>query len=553
MSDVVYDVYAYDQYSYRWTLIKQFQGQRREAALEFGDELYREKHILAVRVIEDKTDPETGENREKKLYNRKKVDPLPKKPAAAPVRPASRSTSSGPSTRTTAPRAAVRPAEGLSPRARQAVALMMAALAIAMIALGLMVTKATGITPGVSGGFIAALGAAFALVSAGGLGLLVNSPAEREYLTSRLFELLSEKADRPAEAAPDAPAPAEQVAEAPAADLPQEEPAASVEAEEPDLVLLDPDDPDSAVSKERKSSLMGVVLGLAAVVKTWVGKLTQRPDCAQNGVLSQHVRFGVHLFVAGLSDRMARKQRWTQPEQRFVVKECLIAVFEEPQTAGRFAASFDEYLAEPRYLEMYRAGQDWDGNMVEDMPVLPEVLERWLTKSDGATMAQAVTVMFTDIVGSTAFTQEHGDKKQMELVQAHDRIVRQAIEDHRGRWVKHTGDGAMLAFERPLEALRAALQIQNEARVHNEIMPHLPLGLRIGLSAGKPIKAGDDLFGSTVQLAARVCALADTGQVVIAAAVYEACSDSGYAFASMGSKDLKGFPEPQAVYAVNGS
>ena len=109
------------------------------------------------------------------------------------------------------------------------------------------------------------------------------------------------------------------------------------------------------------------------------------------------------------------------------------------------------------------------------------------------------TIMFTDIVGSTAMTQDLGDDAAMLLVNAHDEIVRAALKEARGREVKHTGDGIMASFVSAVAAVRCAIRIQQGTRDHAAANPTVPLQVRIGLAAGEPVEQNQDLFGSTVQ------------------------------------------------------
>ncbi len=546
MADPVYDVYAF--IDYRWQLVKQFQGRQRDAAVEYAEFVYREKHVLAYRVIEEIADA-SGEIRERKVANKKKVDTLPKRPPPTRVAPRNipgaqaRGPAAGSGAKTAAP---VEPSQ-LSQRGRQAITMLLIALAIGAVAVLLVFLNAVGALSVVSSGALTALGAGFAAATAAGLGMLATAPDERGLIMRQVFSFLSESESKPQ---PAGPPPTIATTTAPVAPPEPEMKPLELEPSPEALVQLDADDPDSQVSPERHRSLLAVVHGFVTVARAWIGKLLGQPGAAEHNQITAHMRFGIHLFLAGLCEQSGKLKQWDEHEQRFVLAESLAQLFNDQQSARRFAGNFQEYLAEPRYMDMYKAGLTWDGQLSEGMPAGPGLVDRWVNKSDGRAV-EHISVMFTDIIGSTAFTQIHGDKLQMELVQAHDRIVRQAVEDHHGRWVKHTGDGAMLAFDKPLEAVRAAVQIQSEVKVHNEIMPALPLKLRVGISAGQPIKAGEDLFGSTVQLSARVCALAEAGQVVVSAAVSQACEGTGFAFFSLGSRELKGFPEPQAIYAVN--
>lgn len=160
------------------------------------------------------------------------------------------------------------------------------------------------------------------------------------------------------------------------------------------------------------------------------------------------------------------------------------------------------------------------------------------------------TVLFTDIVGSTALTQKLGDDAAMEAVDAHDEIVRAALAANDGREVKHTGDGIMAAFVSSAAAVRAACAIQAGFAEQRRRRPDLPLEVRIGAAVGEPVEQRNDLFGSTVQLAARLCAHAGPGRVVVSNAVAELCIGKGLQFDRLEPAALKGFAEPVAIHAV---
>lgn len=154
------------------------------------------------------------------------------------------------------------------------------------------------------------------------------------------------------------------------------------------------------------------------------------------------------------------------------------------------------------------------------------------------------TIMFTDIVGSTEITSRHGDDAGLALIAVHDRIVRDALQAHGGREVKHTGDGIMAAFLSPAAGVRSACQVQNALRDHNEGGPDFPLAVRIGLSAGEPVEQSNDLFGTTVQMAARLCARAEPGQILVSAVIADLCIGKGLQFRDAGRHELKGFDQP---------
>lgn len=159
------------------------------------------------------------------------------------------------------------------------------------------------------------------------------------------------------------------------------------------------------------------------------------------------------------------------------------------------------------------------------------------------------TIMFTDIVGSTALTQQLGDRAAMAVVEAHDSIVRTALKAHGGREVKHLGDGIMAAFFTAEEACACAQQIQHELREREGVSP-MPIWLKIGAASGDPVERDGDFFGSTVQLASRLCAAAEPGQVLVSSAVTELTPTNR--FDDVGEVQLKGFPAPVRAHRLVG-
>jgi class 3 adenylate cyclase len=163
------------------------------------------------------------------------------------------------------------------------------------------------------------------------------------------------------------------------------------------------------------------------------------------------------------------------------------------------------------------------------------------------------TVLFTDIVESTSLTQKLGDEVAMELLRVHDTVVREALKALNGREVKHTGDGIMASFVSAAAAVRCAAQIQRELAQRTREKTNHPLKVRIGGAAGEPVERGNDIFGSTVQLAARLCSHAEPEQIVVSSVVADLCIGKGLMFRPLGEVSLKGFDQPVHAHAVEWS
>jgi class 3 adenylate cyclase/pimeloyl-ACP methyl ester carboxylesterase len=155
-----------------------------------------------------------------------------------------------------------------------------------------------------------------------------------------------------------------------------------------------------------------------------------------------------------------------------------------------------------------------------------------------------VTILFTDIVGSTATTQRLGDERAQDLVRQHNTVVREALNAHSGHEIKHTGDGIMASFASARGAVDCAIAIQRTLAAGDTVR------VRIGLNAGEPVAEDRDLYGTSVQLAARVCAEADAGEILVSNVVRELAAGKGFLFNDRGDHALKGFEDPVKLYEV---
>ena len=153
------------------------------------------------------------------------------------------------------------------------------------------------------------------------------------------------------------------------------------------------------------------------------------------------------------------------------------------------------------------------------------------------------SILFTDLESSTALTQRVGDEAAQEVLRGHNTAVRGALEANGGREVKHTGDGIMAAFPSAVAAVQAGIAIQREL-AGGEVR------VRVGINAGEPIAEDGDLFGTAVQLAARITDRAEPGQVLVSNVVRELCAGKLFDFTAQGEATLKGFDEPVTLYAV---
>ncbi|MCH8993479.1 MAG: alpha/beta fold hydrolase [Chloroflexi bacterium] len=161
-----------------------------------------------------------------------------------------------------------------------------------------------------------------------------------------------------------------------------------------------------------------------------------------------------------------------------------------------------------------------------------------------------VTILFTDMEGSTALAQRAGDAAAQEVRKAHNEIVRRALSAHGGNEIKHTGDGIMASFATASAALGCAIAIQRGVAAHKAEHADSPLGVYVGLNAGEPIAEEGDLFGTSVDLAARICDHAEPGQILTSDVVRQLAAGKGFLFADIGDVVPKGFEDPVRLYEV---
>jgi class 3 adenylate cyclase len=153
------------------------------------------------------------------------------------------------------------------------------------------------------------------------------------------------------------------------------------------------------------------------------------------------------------------------------------------------------------------------------------------------------TVLFTDICNSTEHAARMGDRGWRYMLERHDALFRRSLERHRGREVKHTGDGFMATFDGPARAIRCAAD-------HAESVASIGLEVRAGLHTGELEVLNGDLGGLAVHIAARVMDRAAPCEVLVSSTVKDLVVGSGIPFEERGSHELRGVPGEWALYSV---
>ena len=192
---------------------------------------------------------------------------------------------------------------------------------------------------------------------------------------------------------------------------------------------------------------------------------------------------------------------------------------------------------------------------VGDMDAAIDAIDDFLGEGEELTTAPELasdivhTILFTDVEGSTALTERLGDAKARDLLREHERITREALKAHGGSEVKTMGDGFMASFSSATKALECAIAIQQAFADRNESAEE-PIKVRIGLNAGEPIAEDEDLFGTAVNMAARICAKAEGGQILAPIVVRELVAGKGFLLSDRGETEMRGFEDPVRLYEV---
>jgi formylglycine-generating enzyme required for sulfatase activity/class 3 adenylate cyclase len=173
---------------------------------------------------------------------------------------------------------------------------------------------------------------------------------------------------------------------------------------------------------------------------------------------------------------------------------------------------------------------------------IDEELRRYKTKE---------AVLFTDVVGSTTYFDRFGDTAGLLLLHRHGRLVVSAVEECQGTVIKTIGDSVMAEFPDPLLGVRAAIEIQRRLCQHNQgLADNDRLQIRIGINFGVVFRRGNDLFGDTVNVAARIAKRSQASQILVSRSVYEATLNTEICCKSLGMAMLEGKAEGEQLYEV---
>ncbi|MGY8763836.1 MAG: adenylate/guanylate cyclase domain-containing protein [Fidelibacterota bacterium] len=158
-------------------------------------------------------------------------------------------------------------------------------------------------------------------------------------------------------------------------------------------------------------------------------------------------------------------------------------------------------------------------------------------------------ILFTDLVGSTEMTHRLGDEDAMTLLRKHNSIIRNSLKINDGREIKHTGDGIMASFFIADKALEFSNRVQEDFFQFNKKNDFQDdLKIKIGLHSGFPVEENNDLFGTSVQVAARVCDHAGANQILLTHDAKEKCKNHNFELQHLESARFKGVSDEVSLY-----
>jgi class 3 adenylate cyclase len=177
-------------------------------------------------------------------------------------------------------------------------------------------------------------------------------------------------------------------------------------------------------------------------------------------------------------------------------------------------------------------------------------VERWKTGPPPPTDGKPwVAVMFTDVVESTELAERLGDDAWGEMLAAHRQQIRRHVAAHGGQEVGTQGDGFLIRFASPADAVTCAIAIEHDVAVRRAAGENLP-EVRIGIHAGKAVADGDDLIGRVINLAYRVTAMAETEEILVTEPVADEVS-TNIPLIDRGLQTLKGIAQPRHLLAID--
>lgn len=278
----------------------------------------------------------------------------------------------------------------------------------------------------------------------------------------------------------------------------------------------------------------------------FTGVVESRPE------LQAFERFGVNLYIGGGANALAAHNECDDTTKLGLLQKALEYIGTNAESAKSFCERLNAAAQRPRFRTLIDAGHAAMSARIEGrtsrQPPLSDLINSWAERTDPSAEEKKVTFLLTDIVGSTALTSKLGNSGAQRIVRAHNTVVRAAVKEYKGTEVKHTGDGLLVTFPDPAAAVRAAMEIQQDALAYALDNPDAPLELRVGVHTGIAGYEDGEYFGETVLLLDGICDAAATGHIACSPIVQSMCVGSAFQFSEMGEVDIKGSPDKLFLY-----
>jgi pilus assembly protein CpaF len=248
---------------------------------------------------------------------------------------------------------------------------------------------------------------------------------------------------------------------------------------------------------------------------------------------------GAELKASDYASERKMSKESAGRELRQAVEAGLLQTIRYPQGEAGFKASQD----------LLRAVAEGLGQPVNAAtPLTPETIIGSLAvgQTEGT-----VTIMFTDVEGSTRLLSTRGFTESHEIMRAYETIIDEKVAEHAGRRIKGLGDGFMISFGSVRHGVECALDIQRSIAVYSKQNPERKVKVRIGLNTGEVVEEAGDIFGAAVNVAARVAGKARGGEILVSDVVRQLVGPvSEMTFEYRGRYKLKGFPDRWRLHEV---
>ncbi len=275
---------------------------------------------------------------------------------------------------------------------------------------------------------------------------------------------------------------------------------------------------------------------------------------SEHAQLNTFSKFGMNLYMCGACTTICQAKGLTNDVMLGLLKDGLNLIGTNAARAQSFCDDIPAHSQNPRYAGMIQAGSKAMSNFMAGVAAanagLSALLTEWNLPEKRPSVPNMFTFLFTDIVGSTAMTQQLGNAGAQKAVRAHNDAVRGAIQKFNGREVKHTGDGIMATFPDGPSAVAASIQMLQAIASHNKATPDIPVEIRIGVNTGEAVEEENDFFGQAVQMTARICDKAADGHAWVSEVVVQSCQGQRFGFLPRGEFEMKGIEKPKALFEI---